>query len=354
MDRGGRDHHREHKEHSYKDTPTLSFQMKTWKFMHKQLRAISKFTKDSTTVTFTGTPSILIQTAKNNLVLKVNIGPDCLYVTDSDRFMSKTINNSMAVFESFMHILANPEITKLYVQNDNDLYTRVLVNASDIYTQASIPCVNGQEIVKDHGKYISRIDMEYGTVNDIIKWLIPTTKSRRNAKLENHMTHILIQNHPPTIKFFMEDNEIEFNHNNRVVFHEVKNTKLTVSSKNLFQAFAFAAVLKTNCIFRVTASKDMKIYISSKNNLLVLESYISQEQNKDDIKFDRKTEEFKNDKTAKDDCDRSEKHKITNYMSSGKSGTSTNNFFDDSELESDDDSIDFERPSSSKRQKCSM
>lgn len=362
MERSSREHHREHKEHRehHREPPTLAFHMKTWKLIHKQLRAISKFTRENTTVTFTPQPSIVIQTSKVHLVSKIIIGSECLYVTDPEHFSTKTINNAIPLFDSFMHIVADPDISKLYVQQDSDLYTRILATASDTCTQASIPCVNGQELIKECGKWPVRIDFEHSTIMEILKWLSPATKNKRvSAKTDITTVQVIIQSNPPVVKFATDLNELEYVHNSKVTFYDIKNMRLQISVKNLYSALAMCAIIKSPCSLKGLIAKDVKLVLVSKSSFLSIENYITQEQTKEDLKFDRcKTDEGgKLDKGSKGDegsSNRSDaQYKITNYMVSGKA--SGQGYFNDNKDDSDsDESMNFEYNHCSKRQRCSM
>lgn len=362
MDRSNRDHHRDHhREHrEHREPPTLAFHMKTWKIIHKQLRAISKFTRENTTITFTSQPSIVIQSARNHMVSKITIGSECLYVTDTDHFTVKTINNNIPLFDSFMHIISNSDISKMYIQNDSDLYTRLLVTASDTCAQASIPCVHGQELIKENGKCPVRVDCEHSTIVEILKWISPTTKSKRTIKPDMSIVQIIVQSNPPIIKFTTEMNELEYPHNNKVAFYDAKNVRLFVSAKNFYNALAICAIIKSHCSIRTMVGKDMKLCIISKNNYLTIENYITQEQSKDDLKFERscKIDDGKNERISKNEDSNKQdtQHKITNYMVSNKTSSNSQTYFNDSKDESDtDESVNFEyNHSCSKRQRCSV
>ena len=364
MDRSNREHHshRDHREHrDSKEPPTMAFHMKTWKTINKPLRAFAKLLRENTTVTFTPQPAIIIQSAKNHLVLKLIIHAECLYITDTDHFSTKTINNFVPLFDSFMGIISNPDVTKLYIQHDSDLYTRFLVTASDICAQASIPCVNGQEIVRESGKSALRIDLDHSTVTEILKWLAPVTKNKRSNKNEMTLAQIVVQVNPPSIKFLTDLNEIEFAHSGKVVFHDAKCMRLELSSKNLQQAFSTCAVLKSSCSLRAIAGKEYKLFLIAKNVFLTVEAYLSQEQVKDDPKFERqaKTEEKgeKNHKVEEGNnffCKQETQHKITSYMVPTKNGGTGTNFFNEKEDSESDDSAHFDYTPNSKRQRCGM
>nr|AVK93650.1 U27 [Human betaherpesvirus 6A] len=364
MERGSRDHHRDHRDHrehrETREPPTLAFHMKSWKTIHKSLKAFAKLLKENTTVTFTPQPSIIIQSAKNHLVQKLTIQAECLFLSDTDRFLTKTINNHIPLFESFMNIISNPEVTKMYIQHDSDLYTRVLVTASDTCTQASVPCVHGQEVVRDSGRSPLRIDLDHSTVSDVLKWLSPVTKTKRSGKSDALMAHIIVQVNPPTIKFVTEMNELEFSNSNKVIFYDVKSMRFNLSAKNLQQALSMCAVIKTSCSLRTVAAKDCKLILTSKSTLLTVEAFLTQEQLKEESRFERmgKQDDGKGDRSHKNEdgsalaSKQEMQYKITNYMVPAKNGTAGSSLFNEKEDSESDDSMHFESSSNPKRQRC--
>ena len=175
------------------------------------------------------------------------------------------------------------------------------------------------------------------------------------------LAQIVVQVNPPSIKFLTDLNEIEFAHSGKVVFHDAKCMRLVLSSKNLQQAFSTCAVLKSSCSLRAIAGKEYKLFLIAKNVFLTVEAYLSQEQVKDDPKFERqaKTEEKgeKNHKVEEGNnffCKQETQHKITSYMVPTKNGGTGTNFFNEKEDSESDDSAHFDYTPNSKRQRCGM
>lgn len=290
MDRGNsareRNNAREHirdfeQREYYKDPPTLAFHMKAWKILCKQLRALSKFFKEDATVTFTPSPSIIFQAVKACYVLKVTIASECLYITDKDKFGVKTINNNMALFDSFIHLISNPKITRVYIQDESRLYTKMLLSTSEICTQTSVPAIGDQDIICENGKFCTRIDFDSVAINELSKWLSPPPKTKKANRGNDGVIHILIQSSPGNIKFVADGNELEFLHCARTVFCDAKNQRITVNAKNLQTVLAACSIFKCACSFRIMEGKHPKVYITTRNAYVCIEGFIAEEFSSD-------------------------------------------------------------------------
>ncbi|AGT99221.1 DNA polymerase processivity subunit pp41 [Suid betaherpesvirus 2] len=351
MERGAREREQKDRESLRdRDPPTLALHMKSWKCYFKQLRVFCKFMKENTTVTFTGTPSIIFQSVKQHHILKLTINPECLYVTDRDNFHTKTINNSMALFDSFTSMISNPEMTKMYIQDDSSLYTKFLVTTADVCAQTSVPCVNGQEIVRATEKFSTKIDLDHGTVTDLIRWLAPVTRNKRSSKTDS-VLNVLIYSSPPSIKLITETNEMEFSSGTRVTFHDVKNQRLALSVRNFYQALSACTVVKSSTTLKVMHGKDVKMYLITRSGYLILENFITQEMVKEDKADKCRSDDIK-ERILKEECGKGDlQSKITNYLPSKSSIHSIFDRKDDSDSE-DEDSMTFEYSHISKKQKC--
>lgn len=404
MERGGRQ----------KEPATLALRLKPYKAAIQQLRSVLRTLKENTTVSFLPTPSMILQTVRLNHVSKITFNSSCLYVTDRN-FQSKTINNVIPMIGNFMYMTSSKDLTKFYVQDVSDLSAKVHMSAPDFTMDFTSACVHGQDIVRENGESSSRVDLDFHVVSDLIKWLVPHTRAKRNVKRQSPVggsVHVLMHANPPTLKFSLSNtSELEFTASNKVSFHEVKNMRITLSAKNLHQALVNCAVTKLQCTFRILADHEVMLYVSSKNSAFSVENFLSEEQfTRGDLGFERssgggsggggggsgghghrsgggsvnsgcgaqmndanensedagpemhvkkhdRSGNRKGDPDHGGSRDKYDQHKITNYMvsKSGGSGERGGSYFGDAKEESDsddDESVNFEFVPSAKKQKC--
>lgn len=401
--------------HRDPEPPTLAFRLKAYKAAIQQLRCVVRSLKDSTTVTFLPTPALVVQTVRNHFVAKIVFNSSCLYVTDRT-FTPKTINNHVPLVGNLMYMSSNRDLTKFIVQDNSDLSARVCMSAPDFQMDFSSACVHNQDIVvRESGNSVARVDFDFSVINELIKWIGPHIRPKRNSKKQIVPTgtvQITLIPNPPTVKFSMAPNiEVEFTAGNRVAFHEVKNLRATVQARNLYQAFNHCAVTKLTCTLRIMTDHETVVYVGSKNSVFTIENFLSEEPfTRNDVAYERgglnSNYQTNSGSSGGDDfsvcveqviesCgkkherssrkggggggsssdrgglgeehggsssaskDKHEQHKITNFMvSKGGSGGGSergggSGYFNDAKEESEsDDSVTFDYTPSAKKQKC--
>nr|WEG69050.1 DNA polymerase processivity subunit [Mastomys natalensis cytomegalovirus 2]WEG69188.1 DNA polymerase processivity subunit [Mastomys natalensis cytomegalovirus 2]WEG69327.1 DNA polymerase processivity subunit [Mastomys natalensis cytomegalovirus 2]WEG69465.1 DNA polymerase processivity subunit [Mastomys natalensis cytomegalovirus 2]WEG69603.1 DNA polymerase processivity subunit [Mastomys natalensis cytomegalovirus 2] len=378
------------------EPPTLAFRLKSYKAAMQQLRCVVRSLKENTTVSFLPTPALVVQTVKNQFVSKIVFNSSCLYITDRS-FTAKTINNFVPLIGNLMYLTSNRDLTKFSVQDTSSLSARICMSAPDYHMEFSSACVHNQDIIRETSDSAARVDLDCGVVGELIKWIAPHIKPKRNSKKQPTSTstvQITLHATPPTVKFSLGgSSELEFTANNRVAFHEVKNLRVTVQARNLQQALCNCAVTKLTCTLRVMTDHEPVLYVASKNSAFAIENFLSEEpfvrseadfdraplanfQNSgssggDDFatcsdhnidtckKHDRSSRKGGDDHSGKDKYDQ---HKITSFMVSkasaggGSGGNSTDRgtYFNDAkeESDSDEDSVTFDYTPSAKKQKC--
>lgn len=384
------------------EPPTLALRLKPYKMAVQQLRSVLRMLRDNTTVTFTPAPSMVLQTVRSHHVSKITFNSSCLYITDKS-FKVKTINNVIPLLGNFMYMTSSRDLTKFNVQDTSDLSTKIHMSAPDFSMEFTSACVHGQDIVREHGDSSSRVDLDYNVICEVSKWIAPHTRAKRSSKKQSSgsgVVQVLIHANPPTIKFSMGGSgELEFTASSRVSFHEVKNIRVNLHARNLYQALINCAVTKLSCTLRVFTEHDHVIYLASKNSVFTVESFLTEEQfSRGDATYERNTSHkiggFAGSPTGDVVCDgedmengcdqqpppapkkhdrsggrkgdgehgsrdKYETNKITNYMTS-KGGASANqndrggSYFGDAKEESEsDDSVTFEFVApNAKKQKC--
>uniref|UniRef100_A0AAU7E260 DNA polymerase processivity factor n=1 Tax=Hipposideros bat herpesvirus TaxID=3141919 RepID=A0AAU7E260_9VIRU len=382
------------KKYREQEPPTLALRLKPYKMAIQQLRSVLRMLRDNTTVTFLPTPAMVLQTVKTHHISKITFNSLCLYINDRT-FKPRTINNVIPVIGSFIYMTSSKDLIKFNIVDTSDLCTMFQMTASDFSMEFRCACVHGQDIVRDNGESTCKLDLDYSVVCELIKWLSPHTRVKRNAKkqVQNVGTvQVLIHANPPTIKFCLSSSsELEFTASSRVSFHEVKNTRLTLQIKNLYQALTNCAVTKVSCTLRVITEHDVMLYAASKSNVFTVENFITEEPfTRNEFEFDRQSAKatFNNVSISTDACEsmendnaddhpvpakkhdrgasrkgdqehasqqnKYEQNKITSYMTKGGSSNTVerNAFFDGKEESDSDDSVTFEFVSSGKKQKC--
>lgn len=278
--------------HREPEPPTLAFRLKAYKAAIQQLRCVVRSLKDNTTVTFLPTPALVVQTVRNQFVGKIVFNSSCLYVTDRS-FAPKTINNHVPLVGNLMYMSSNRELTKFIVQDNSDLSARVCMSAPDFNMDFSSACVHNQDIVvRESGNSVARVDFDFSVVGELIKWIGPHIRPKRNSKKQIMPTgtvQITLLPNPPMVKFSLAPNiEVEFTAGNRVAFHEVKNLRASVQARNLYQAFNHCAVTKLTCTLRIMTDYETVVYIGSKNNVFSIENFLSEEPFvRNDVSYDR-------------------------------------------------------------------
>ncbi|AEV80904.1 DNA polymerase processivity subunit [Saimiriine betaherpesvirus 4] len=375
------------------EPPTLALRLKPYKTAIQQLRSIIRTLKENTTVTFLPTPALVLQTVRNYCVAKITFNSSCLYITDKT-FQPKTINNVTPLLGNFMYLTSSKDLTKFYIQDMSDLSAKICMCAPDFNMEFSSACVHGQDIIRESENSSVHVDFDFGVVTDLVKWLAPHTRVKRNVKKSPSSAgtvQILVHASPPVIKFVLSSgNELEFTANNRVCFHGVKNIRLNVQIKNLYQALMNCAVTKLPCTLRIMTEHDTMLYVASKNGLFCVENFLTEEPfQRNDLntfeknykrqmannvslhedgmeteappemvpskKHDRASRKsVEADHSAKEKYDQ---HKITNYMTSKSGGAGSSDrgpgYFGDAKEESDsDESVTFEFVPNAKKQKC--
>nr|WRQ19882.1 MAG: protein m44 [Herpesviridae sp.] len=376
-----------------KEPPTLAFRLKPYKAAIQQLRCIIRSLKDNTTVSFLPTPALVVQTVRSHFVSKITFNNSCLYITDKC-FPPKTINNVIPLIGNFMYLTSNRDLTKFSVQDISDLSAKICMSAPDYNMEFSSACVHGQDIIRESGESSARVDLDVSIVLELIKWISPHIRPKRNAKKQTTSTstvQILIHANPPTVKFALGgSSELEFTANSRIGFHEVKNLRVTVQAKNLHQALTNCAVTKLACTLRVINEHDVMVYVASKNATFSIENFLTEEPfGRSESTFERSTlssyqgsaqnqEDFNsvnNDMSTVDvvprkhdrSCSRKsddhvkekyDQYKITNFMTAKSNTTNAvpergGNYFSEAKEESDsDESVTFEYTPNTKKQKC--
>ncbi|AEV80749.1 DNA polymerase processivity subunit [Aotine betaherpesvirus 1] len=378
------------------EPPTLALRLKPYKTAIQQLRSIIRTLKENTTVSFLPTPALVLQTVRSYCVAKITFNSSCLYITDKS-FQAKTINNVTPLLGNFMYLTSSKDLTKFYIQDMSDLSARICMCAPDFNMEFSSACVHGQDIIRESENSAVHVDFDYNVVSDLIKWLAPHTKAKRNVKkgpTPAGTVQVLVHASPPALKYVLgSGNELEFTANNRVCFHGVKNIRLSVQIKNLYQALMNCAVTKLPCTLRVMTEHDVLLYVASKNSLFCVENFLTEEpfQRNDLGNFEKnykrqitnnvssmhedgmdtdttvesapssKKHERQSRKASMDQehgsKEKYDQHKITNYMTSkgGSAGPSERGpgYFGDAKEESEsDESVTFEFVPSAKKQKC--
>uniref|UniRef100_A0AAU7E1N7 DNA polymerase processivity factor n=1 Tax=Cardioderma bat herpesvirus TaxID=3141914 RepID=A0AAU7E1N7_9VIRU len=381
------------------EPPTIALRLKPYKFAIQQLRAVLRTLKENTTVTFLPKPAMILQTVRSHHVSKITFNSSCLYITDKS-FKPKTINNVVPMIGNFMYMSSSKELTKFYVKDESDLSATINMCAPDFNMDFSVGCVHGQDIVRENGDSSSRVDLEYRIVCDLLKWVAPHIKAKRNVKKSSQgvasalggsaggaTVQILIHANPPTIKFSLGGaSELEFTASGSVSFHEVKNIRLALLAKNLYQALLNCAVTKLSCTFRVLTEADMMLYVASKNTTFTVENFLTEEpftrsecafdgqglnngaqvNDGDDVamsnapppvppkKHDRSGGRKSDGDHGSSRGDKHEPNKITSYMTSKNASSERGGgYFGDTKEESDsEDSVNFEFVPNSKKQKC--
>lgn len=384
------------KKYREQEPPTLALRLKPYKIAIQQLRSVLRVLRENTTVTFLPTPAMVLQTVRSHHISKITFNSLCLYITDRS-FKPRTINNVIPVIGSFIYMTSSKDLTKFNIVDTSDLCTTFQMSAPDFSMEFRCACVHGQDIIRDNGESTCKLDLDYSVVCDLIKWMAPHTRTKRNVKKQTQSSgtvQILIHANPPTIKVSLSgSSELEFTASSRVSFHEVKNTRLTLQVKNLYQALTNCAVTKLSCTLRVVTEHDIMLCVASKNNVFTVENFITEEPfTRGEFEFDRQnitrsvvnsvggqedvSEPTENDSGAdghpvpakKHDRsgarkgeqdhgparDKYDQHKITSYMTKGGSSNSTDRgaFFDAKEESDSEDSVTFEFVSNTKKQKC--
>ncbi|AFX83367.1 B44 [Murid betaherpesvirus 8] len=377
------------------EPPTLAFRLKSYKAAVQQLRCVIRGLKENTTVTFLPTPALVIQTVKNQFVSKIVFNSSCLYITDR-AFSPKTINNAVPLIGNLMYLTSSRDLTKFSVQDTSDLSAKIHMCAPDYNMEFSSACVHNQDIIRETGESVARVDLDSSIVLDLVKWLAPHIRPKRNSKKQVTLANtvqILLHANPPTVKFSLGGTtELEYTANSRIGFHEVKNLRVTVQARNLHQALCNVAVTKLTCTLRVLTEHEQIVYVASKNSTFSIENFISEEPFcRNDVGFDRVSgtnfqnsnsstgEEFSScadqiiDSCAKKYERQSKKtgeehggkdgkydqHKITSFMvskgaSGGGSGNDRSGYYNDAKEESDsEESVNFDYNPTVKKQKCS-
>lgn len=289
---GGGHGHVGGRRHRDPEPPTLAFRLKAYKAAIQQLRCVVRSLKDNTTVTFLPTPALVVQTVRSQFVGKIVFNSSCLYVTDRT-FTPKTINNHVPLVGNLMYMSSNRELTKFIVQDSSDLSARVCMSAPDFNMDFSSACVHSQDIVvRENGNSVARVDFDFNVVAELIKWIGPHIRPKRNSKKQIMPTgtvQITLMPNPPTVKFSLAPNtEVEFTAGNRVAFHEVKNLRATVQARNLYQAFNHCAVTKLTCTLRIMTDHETVVYVGSKNNVFTIENFLSEEPfTRNDVSYER-------------------------------------------------------------------
>ncbi|AAP50597.1 DNA polymerase processivity subunit [macacine betaherpesvirus 3] len=381
------------------EPPTLALRLKPYKSAIQQLRSVIRTLKENTTVTFLPTPALVLQTVRNQFVSKITFNSSCLYITDKS-FQAKTINNSTPMLGNFMYLTSSKDLTKFYVQDISDLSAKIHMCAPDFNMEFSSPCVHGQDLMRESDNSAVHVDLDHSVVSELIKWISPHTRVKRNLKKAPCPTgtvQILVHSAPPAIKFILNSgSELEFTANTRVSFHGVKNMRVHVQLKNLYQTLMNCAVTKLPCTVRIVTEHDTVVHISSHNGLFAVDNFLTEEPfQRSDLSFDknfkqqravavtnsgamhddgcgsgldsemmsepvsRKHERMPPRKSNEHDHNSKEKyeqHKITSYLTTkgaANSGERNSNYFNDAKEESDsEDSVSFEFVPSSKKQKC--
>lgn len=392
------------------EPPTLAFRLKSYKSAIQQLRCVVRSLKDNTTLSFLPTPALVVQTVKNQFVAKIVFNSSCLYITDRS-FTAKTINNAVPLIGNLMYMTSNRDLTKFSVQDTSDLCARICMSAPDYNMEFSSACVHNQDIVRETGDSAVRVDLDCSVVNELIKWIAPHIRPKRNSKKQTTSTNtvqIILHGNPPTVKFSMGGgSELEFTASNRVGFHEVKNFRMTVQAKNLHQAFSHCVVTKLTCTLRVMTDHEPVLYVASKNQTFSIENFLSEEPFARGDNFDRvssvggggivvgnsyqnnnsissiggddfstcadqvidictKKHDRGGSRKAVDDSSHGgskdskyDQHKITSFMVSkggsggGSGGSDRGGYFNDAKEESDsEESVTFEYTPNAKKQKC--
>ncbi|AFK83873.1 B44 [miniopterid betaherpesvirus 1] len=379
-----------------KEPPTLALRLKPYKTAIQQLRSVLRTLKENTTVTFLPTPAMVLQTVRVHYISKITFNSSCLYITNK-MFQPKTINNSMPVLGNFIYTTSSKDLTRFYVQDTSDLSARVHMSAPDFTMDVTSACVHGQDIIRENGDSSSRVDLDITVIYDLIKWLAPHTRVKRNVKRQSvavGTVQILMHANPPTLKFALgATSEMEFTAGSKVSFHEVKSVRATVSAKNFYQALLNCAVTKLSCTIRFLTEHELMVYVASKSSVFSVENFLTEEQQfaRGDVSFERplshrqgggangsqmnevndggqdgcsevpvkRHERSSNRKLVDQDHpgprDKYEQNKITSYMTAktGSSGGERSGYFGDAKEESDSDSsVSFEFAPSSKKQKC--
>nr|WEG69739.1 DNA polymerase processivity subunit [Mastomys natalensis cytomegalovirus 3]WEG69879.1 DNA polymerase processivity subunit [Mastomys natalensis cytomegalovirus 3]WEG70019.1 DNA polymerase processivity subunit [Mastomys natalensis cytomegalovirus 3]WEG70159.1 DNA polymerase processivity subunit [Mastomys natalensis cytomegalovirus 3]WEG70299.1 DNA polymerase processivity subunit [Mastomys natalensis cytomegalovirus 3] len=377
------------------EPPTLAFRLKSYKAAIQQLRCVVRSLKDNTTVSFLPNPALVVQTVKPQFVAKIVFNSSCLYITDKN-FLPKTINNNVPLLGNLMYMTSSRDLTKFTVQDTSDLCAKVCMSAPDYTMEFSSACVHNQDIIRETGDSAARVDLDYSVVMELIRWIAPHIRPKRNSKKQstsNSAVQIILHANPPTVKFSLGCNsELEFTANNHIGFHEVKNLRVTVQAKNLHQALCNSVVTKLTCTLRVITDHETILYVASKNSTFSIENFLSEEpfvrgevgfdrlpgnnyQNSggstgDDFnacveqvidtcakKHDRSSRKGTDDHGGKDKHDQ---YKITSFMVSKGSGgggsgggSERGGYFNDAKEESDsEESVTFEYTPNAKKQKC--
>lgn len=274
MEGGGGRRMRDH------EPPTLAFRLKSYKTAIQQLRCVVRSLKENTTVSFLPTPALVVQTVKNQFVAKIVFNSSCLYITDRS-FTAKTINNAVPLIGNLMYMTSSRDLTKFSVQDTSDLCARICMSAPDYHMEFSSACVHNQDIVRESGDSAVRVDLECSVVTELIKWIAPHIRPKRNSKKQTTSTNtvqVTLHASPPTIKFSIGcASELEFTASHHVGFHEVKNLRITVQAKNLHQALCNCVVTKLTCTLRVINEHETMLCVASKNQTFSIENFLSEE-----------------------------------------------------------------------------
>ncbi|AAM00693.1 DNA polymerase processivity subunit [Panine betaherpesvirus 2] len=262
------------------EPPTLALRLKPYKSAIQQLRSVIRALKENTTVTFLPTPALILQTVRSHCVSKITFNSSCLYITDKS-FQPKTINNSTPLLGNFMYLTSSKDLTKFYVQDISDLSAKISMCAPDFNMEFSSACVHGQDIVRESENSAVHVDLDYAVVAELIKWIGPHTRVKRNVKKPpgpSGAVQILVHAGPPAIKFILGNgSELEFTANNRVSFHGVKNMRIGVQLKNFYQTLLNCAVTKLPCTVRLVTEHDALLYVASRNGLFAVENFLTEE-----------------------------------------------------------------------------
>ncbi|QQL09684.1 Ba70 [Baboon cytomegalovirus] len=379
------------------EPPTLALRLKPYKSAIQQLRSVIRTLKENTTVTFLPTPALVLQTVRTQLVSKITFNSACLYITDKS-FQPKTINNCTPMLGNFMYLTSSKDLTKFYVQDISDLSAKIHMCAPDFNMEFSSPCVHGQDLVRESDSAAVHVDFDHAVVSELIKWISPHTRVKRSVKKATCPTgtvQVLVHSAPPAIKFLLSSgSELEFTANTKVSFHGVKNMRVHVQLKNLYQALMNCAVTKLPCTVRIVTEHDTVLHVSSHNGLFAVDNFLTEEPfQRGDLSFDksfkqqravavpnsgsmhddgsgmdsemlsepvgRKHERLSSRKINEHEHNAKEKyeqHKITSYLTSKgapNSAERNSGYFNDAKEESDsDESVNFEFVPSNKKQKC--
>ncbi|QQL09859.1 Ba70 [Baboon cytomegalovirus] len=379
------------------EPPTLALRLKPYKSAIQQLRSVIRTLKENTTVTFLPTPALVLQTVRTQYVSKITFNSACLYITDKS-FQPKTINNCTPMLGNFMYLTSSKDLTKFYVQDISDLSAKIHMCAPDFNMEFSSPCVHGQDLVRESDSAAVHVDFDHAVVSELIKWISPHTRVKRSVKKAPCPTgtvQVLVHSAPPAIKFLLSSgSELEFTANTKVSFHGVKNMRVHVQLKNLYQALMNCAVTKLPCTVRIVTEHDTVLHVSSHNGLFAVDNFLTEEPfQRGDLSFDksfkqqravavtnsgpmhddgsgmdsemlsepvgRKHERLSSRKINEHEHNAKEKyeqHKITSYLTSKgapNSGERNSGYFNDAKEESDsDESVNFEFVPSNKKQKC--